>query len=151
MMALVPEDLVSLPADGEWAAWLGLTSTLADGRNGVVLVSITVTALGTPQGAAGESLVARVRARHPEGTAHIEEFTTPDGNRAVGVRRTVTQRVDGRDVTTGQAQALVVYPGPGALGVVSGVALDPDDLDRASVLVTEIAAGMMVTSASAAA
>jgi hypothetical protein len=153
MMALVPEDLVSLPADGEWAAWLGLTSTPADGRNAVVLISITVTALDTPQGApgAGESLVARVRARHPEGTALIEEFTTPDGNRAVGVRRTVTQRVNGRDVTTGQAQALVVYPGPGALGIVSGVALDPDDLDRASGLVTEIAAGMTVTSASAAA
>ncbi|MGH3246596.1 MAG: hypothetical protein ACRDOI_10360 [Trebonia sp.] len=153
MMALVPEDLVSLPADGEWAAWVGLTSSAVDGRNAVVLVSITVTALDVPQGAAGagEALVARVRARHPEGTAVVEEFTTPDGNRAVGVRRTVAQRVNGRDVTTGQAQALVVYPGPGALGVVSGVALDPADLDRAADLVTEIAAGMTVTSASAAA
>ncbi len=108
-------------------------------------------AAGTRRRAAGESLAARVRARYPEGTALIEEFTTPGGNRAVGVRRTVTQRVNGRDVTTGQAQALVVYPGPGALGVVSGVALDPDDLDRAAVLVTEIAAGMTVTSAPAAA
>jgi hypothetical protein len=153
MMALVPEDLVGLPADGEWAAWLGLTSTPVDGRTAVVLVSITVTALSAPQGAAraGESLAARVRARHPEGTALIEDFTTPGGNRAVSVRRTVTQRVDGRDVTTGQAQAFVVYPGPGALGVVSGVALDPDDLDRAVVLVTGIAAGMTVTSAPAAA
>ena len=30
MMALVPEDLVDLPADGEWAAWL--TSTPVGGR-----------------------------------------------------------------------------------------------------------------------
>jgi hypothetical protein len=81
----------------------------------------------------------------------VEEFTTPEGNRAVAIRRTVTQRLDGRDVTTGQAQALVVYPGPGALGVVSGVALDPADLDRTAVVVTEIAAGMTVTSAPAAA
>ena len=158
MMVSVPEDLVSLPADGEWAAWLGITSTPVDGRTAVVLVSITVTALGALQGAAppgtgtaAESLAARVRARYPEGTAHVEEFTTPGGNRAVGVRRTVTQRVDDRDVTTGQAQALVAYPGPGALGIVSGVALDPADLDRAAVLVTGIAAGMTVTSAPAAA
>ena len=158
MIAPVPEDLVCLPADGEWAAWLGLTSTPVDGRTAVVLVSITVTALGALQGpappgtgTAAESLAARVRARYPEGTAHVEEFTTPGGNRAVGVRRTVTQRVDDRDVTTGQAQALVAYPGPGALGIVSGVALDPADLDRAAVLVTGIAAGMTVTSAPAAA
>jgi hypothetical protein len=154
MIAAVPEDLVCLPADGEWAAWLGLTSTPVDGRTAVVLVSITVTALDdAPPGAgrADEALAARVRARHPEGTALIEEFTTPGGNRAVGVRRTVTQQVNGRDVTTGQVQALVAYPGPGALGVVSGVALDPGDLDRAAVLVMEIAAGMEVTSAPAAA
>lgn len=153
MMAPVPEELVGVPADDEWAAWIGLTGESADGRTAIVLVSITVTALDTSLGAAraGESLAARVRARHPAGTALVEEFTTPDGNRAVGVRRTVTQRVNGRDVATGQAQALVVYPGPGALGVVSGVTFDPDDLDRAAVLVMEIAAGMTVTSAPAAA
>jgi hypothetical protein len=158
MMAHVPEDIVGLPADDDSAAWLGMTSTQVDGRAAVVLVSITVTALdeltrAAPPGAAraAESLAARVRARHPAGTALVEEFSTPDGNPAVSVRRAVTQRLNGRDVTTGQAQALVVYPGPGALGVVSGVALDPDDLDRAALLVTEIAAGMTVTSAPAAA
>jgi hypothetical protein len=153
MVAAVPEDLVGLPADDEWAAWLGLTSTPAGDRTAVVLVSITVTALDASLGAAraAESLAARVRARYPEGTALVEEFTTPGGNRAVSVRRTVTQQVDGRDVSTAQAQALVVYPGPGALGVVSGVALDPADLDRAAVLVSGIAAGMTVTSAPAAA
>lgn len=156
MMVLVPENLVSLPADGEWAAWL--TSTQVGGRTSVVLASITVRPLeprpGTPKASeakAAESLVARVRARHPAGTAIVEEFTTPGGNRAVCVRRVVRQRRGGRDVTTGQAQAMVLYPGPGALGIVSGVALDPDDLDRAAVLVTEIAAGMTVTSAPAAA
>jgi hypothetical protein len=156
LMALVPEDLMDLPADGEWAAWL--TSTPVEGRTAVVLVSITVTALepppGTPKATAGESLAARVRVRHPAGRGGsplIEEFTTQGGNCAVSVRRVVTQRLNGREVTTGQAQALVAYPVPGALGIVSGVALDPDDLDRAAVLVMEIAAAMTVTSAPAAA
>jgi hypothetical protein len=156
LMALVPEDLVDLPADGEWAAWL--TSTPVEGRTAVVLVSITVTPLepppGKPKATAGESLAARVRVRHPAGRSGsplIEEFTTQGGNCAVSVRRVVTQRLNGREVTTGQAQALVAYPVPGALGIVSGVALDPDDLDRAAVLVMEIAAGMTVTSAPAAA
>ena len=156
LMALVPEDLVDLPADGEWAAWL--TSTPVGGRTAVVLVSITVTALepppGTSKATAGESLAARARAKHPAGRSGsplVEEFTTQGGNCAVSVRRVVTQRLNGRNVTTGQVQALVAYPVPGALGIVSGVALDPDDLDRAAVLVTEIAAGMTVTSAPAAA
>ena len=123
-----------------------------------MLVSITVTALepppGTSKATAGESLAARARARHPAGRSGsplVEEFTTQGGNCAVSVRRVVTQRLNGRNVTTGQVQALVAYPVPGALGIVSGVALDPDDLDRAAVLVTEIAAGMTVTSAPAAA
>jgi hypothetical protein len=152
LTATVPEDVVGMPAEGEgeWAAWLGLASTPVAGRNAVVLVSISVTVLnGAPE--ASDEIAARLRARHPEGAALIEQFSTPNGNPAVRVRRTVTQRVNGRDVTTGQAQALVAYPRAGALGVVSGVALDPDDLDRAVVLVTGIAAGMTVTCAPAAA
>lgn len=158
MTVTVPEDLVGMPADDEWAAWTGLTSWAAGDRTAVVLVSVTVTALDAALGAAraADALAARVRARYPEGSALVEEFTTPGGHRAVSVRRTVMQRpgprpAGGRDVTTGQAQALVVYPGPGALGVVSAIALDPDDLDRAAALVTGIAAGMTVTSAPAAA
>ena len=160
MVALVPEDLVGLPAEGagdgageaqgEWPAWQGLASIPVDGRNALVLVSITVTAF-RPRVNPGESLAARLRARDADGGALIEEFTTPGGNPAVRTRRTVTQRVNGRDVTTGQAQALVAYPGCGALGVVSGVALDPDDLDRTVVLITGIAAEMTVTGATAAA
>ncbi|HEX7164947.1 MAG TPA: hypothetical protein VF223_27350, partial [Trebonia sp.] len=62
MMAPVPEDLVSLPADDGWAAWLGVTSTVVDGRTAIVLVSITVTALDEALGGAraSESLAARV-------------------------------------------------------------------------------------------
>ncbi|MGH2928096.1 MAG: hypothetical protein ACRDL8_07835 [Solirubrobacteraceae bacterium] len=148
MVILVPETLVTLPADGEWAAWV--TSTRVGGRTSVVLASITVTPLdspGTPKSPAARSLAGRVLARYPAGTAQVEEFTTPGGNHAVRVRRVVLQRRGDRDVTTGQAQALVVFPEPGALGIVSGVALDPDDLDRAALVVTEIAAGMTITSA----
>ena len=126
--------------------------TRVAGRSAVVLVSISVTELSAPRGAeTSDEIAARLRARHPEDTALIEQFTTPGGHPAVRVRRTTTQRVNGRDVTTGQAQALVAFSGVGALGVVSGVALDPGDLDRAAVLVTGIAAGLSVTSAPAAA
>jgi hypothetical protein len=147
----VPDDLVGMPAsDSEWAAWQGVTCFQVDERSAVVLVSITVAPFHPGQGGS-DALVARLRARHPGGDARIEQFATVSGDPAVSVCRVVTQRVDGRSVTTGQAQALVAYPGAGALGVVSGVALDPDDLDRAAELVTRIAARMTVTGASAAA
>jgi hypothetical protein len=161
MTVSVPDDLVGLAADGdadgEWAAWLGVTCRPADGRSALVLVSITVTAYTPPPGASGaealaganaaEALAARLRANG----ADVEEFVTSGGSPAVGTRRVVTRRTGGRDVTTGQAQALVVYPGPRALGVVSGVCPDPDDLEQAAALVTAVAAGMTVTGASAAA
>lgn len=150
MAANVPENLVGEPADGDWAAWHGVTSVDVDGRLAVVLVSITITAF-RPQKPAGEALLARLRARHPDGAVRIEQFTTQGGDPAVTVRRVATQRVGDKDVATGQAQALVAYLGAGALGVVSAVALDPGVLDRAADLVTGIAAGMTVTAASAAA
>jgi hypothetical protein len=157
MLATVPEGMVCLPADGDWAAWTGFWSGPVDGRDAVVLVSITVTAFdgGRPgadaAGWAGDVLAARLRVRCPEPAAVIEEFRTPGGDAAVCLRYPVTERVRGRDITTGQAQALVAYPSAGALGVVSGVALDPADLDRAAALVAEIAAGMTVTVTPAAA
>jgi hypothetical protein len=145
MTVPVPDDLVGMPTggdtDGEWAAWLGMACGPVDGRSAVVLVSVTVTAYTPPPGASGaEALAAGLRAQHPGGSALIEEFATASGTPA-----------GGRDVTTGQAQALVVYPGPGALGVVSAICPDPADLDRAAALVTGMAAGMTVTGASAAA
>jgi hypothetical protein len=150
MTVTMPENLVGMPADDDWAAWQGVTWATVDGRSAVVLVSITVTAF-QPGKDVNDELAGRLRDRHPEGSARVEQLTTQGGNPAVVVRRVATQRVSGRDVTTGQAQALVAYPGAGALGIVSGVALDPDDLDRAADLVTEIASGMTVTVASAAA
>jgi hypothetical protein len=155
MSLTVPDDLVGEPTggDGEWAAWQGVTCVQVGGKSAVVLVSITATAFH-PGRDASDALAARLRAKYPEspeGDACIEQFATPGGNPAVAVRRIATQRVNGRDVTTGQAQALVAYPGAGALGVVSGVALDPDALDLAAELVIEIAAGMTVTNAAAAA
>ena len=152
MSVTVPENLVGMQTEGEGegAAWHGVTSAEVDGRRAVVLVSIAVTAFH-PQKSAGDTLHVRLQARHADGSACVEQFSVPGGNPAFSVRRVVTQRVNGRDVTTGQAQALVAYPGAGALGVVSAVALDPADLDRAADLVTGIAAGMTVTGAPAAA
>lgn len=161
MLATVPEGMVGMPADGDWAAWTGFWSAPVDGRDAVILVSITVTAfdasgaggVGTAgeAGTAADVLAARLRVRHPDPAAVIEEFRTPGGEPAVCLRCSVTEQVRGRDVTTWQAQALVAYPSAGALGVVSGVALDPADLDRAAALVSGIAAGMTVTVAPAAA
>jgi len=152
MMARVPDDMVSLVADGEWAAWSGLVCAAEGDRSAVVLVSIAVTPFCPAPGVVpAEVIKATLRARDPEGEAVIEDFSTADGLPAVRVRSAVTQCVNGREVTTGQAQALVVYPGAGALGVVSGVCLNPADLDRAGVLVAGIAARMTVTAATAAA
>ncbi len=150
MTVTMPENLVGMAADDDWAAWQGVTWATVDGRSTVVLVSITVTAY-QPGKNTNDDLARRLRERHPEGSARIEQFTTQGGNPAVVVRRVARQRLNGRDVTTGQAQALVAYPGAGALGIVSGIALDPDGLDRAADLVTGIASGMTVTAASAAA
>jgi hypothetical protein len=125
-----------------------------DGRNCVVLVSVTVTVLRKELGKSsdtGGALAARLRAKHAGDGASVAPFSAAAGHSGVIVRRVVAQQVNGREVTTGQAQALVVYPGAGALGVISGVALDPADLDRAAELVAEIASGMSVTSAAAAA
>lgn len=150
--ALVPEDMVSLPADGDWAAWFGLASTAVDGRRAVVLVSITVTAFSPPSAvASGESLAAMLRARYPEPGTRIAEFTTPADHPAAIMRTAAARQVNGRDVVTGQAQALVHYPEPRALGVVSGICLHPGDLDIAATLVTGIANGLTVTAAAAAA
>jgi hypothetical protein len=154
--ASVPEGLVGLSTDGEcgWAAWQGVSYAAVGGRNSVVLVSVTVAALHKEvqrkeTGKTSDALAARLRAKH--GDAAVAQFSCADGHPGLIVRQVVAQEVNGRAVTTGQAQALVAYPAAGALGVVSGVALDPADLDRAAALVVEIASGMTVTSAAAAA
>ena len=162
VMAFIPDDLVSLPAEAEtdaqadWAAWVGVSCAVVGGRNALVLVSIAVAALtgqpgGTAGGTVGGGLVALARARRPELSGDVEEFTTADGCAAVALRGLVTRKVRRREVTTGQAQALVVYPAPGALGVVSGICFHPDDLDRAVDIVTGIATRMTVTGVTAAA
>ncbi len=165
--ARVPDDMVSLDADGEWAAWTGVDCTTVSpgdgpgdgagegagdgGRTSVVLVAIAVTPFAAVPGAApGEVLRAALHARHPAG-ALIEELTTADGDPVLRVSRTVTQRRGGRAVTTGQVQAFVSFPGAGALAVVSAVCPDPADLDRAAGLVAGIAARLTVTAATAAA
>jgi hypothetical protein len=152
MSVTVPENLVGMQTEGEGdgAAWHGVSCGEVDGRRAVVLVSIAVTAF-QPQQPAGDALAVRLQARHAGASACVEQLSVPGGNPAFSVRRVVTQQVNGRDVTTGQAQALVAYPAAGALAVVSAVALDPADLDVAADLVSGIAAGMTVTAASAAA
>ena len=171
MTAKVPDEIVSLEADGEWAAWSGVAiwagakgagrkgdgnegngSMGASGAVSVALVSIAVAPLRLTSGAvAGETLRAALRERHPTDAAVIDEFATAGGHPALRVRDVVTQPVNGHPVTTGQAQVLVVFTGAGALGVVSGICPDPADLDRAAALVCEIAAQLSVTANEAAA
>lgn len=152
MTATVPDDMVSLEPDGEWAAWSGFDCAIDGERKSVVLVAIAVTSFRPAPGTApAEELGAMLRARQPAGTAMIEEISTADGNPALRTRCAVTEQRGGRPVTTGQAQAFVVFPGAGALGVISAVCPDAADLDRAAVLVAGIAARMTVTAATAAA
>jgi hypothetical protein len=155
--ARVPDGMVSLDTDGEWAAWTGFDCAIAGNRAGageresVVLVAIAVTPFEPAPGAApAEALRAMLRARHPAG-AVIEELSTADGNPGLRVSCAVTEQRGGRTVTTGQVQAFVAFPGAGALAVVSAVSPDPADLERAAGLVAGIAAGMTVTAATAAA
>ena len=152
MTARVPDDMVTLDADGEWAAWSGFDCATDGERTSVVLVSIAVTSFApAPEVAPAEVLRAMLRARHAAGTAVIEELSTAEGNPALRIRCTVTEQRGGRSVTTGQAQAFVMFPGAGALGVVSAVCPVAADLDRAAGLVAGIAARMTVTAATAAA
>jgi hypothetical protein len=155
MTARVPDDMVSLDADGEWAAWTGFdcaTAGTGDGaRESVVLVAIAVTPFAPVPGAPpAEVLRAMLRARHPA-DAEIEELATADGNPALRIRCAVTEQRGGRAVTTGQVQAFVEFPDAGALAVVSAVCPDPADLDRAGGLVAGIAARVTVTAATVAA
>jgi hypothetical protein len=152
MTARVPDDMVSLDTDGEWAAWSGFDCATDGERKSVVLVAIAVTSFAPAPGTApAKELGAMLRARHPAGTAVIEELTTAEGNPALRIRCTVTEQRGERSVTTGRTQAFVVFPGAGALGVISAVCPDAADLDRAAGLVAGIAAQMTVTAATAAA
>src|SRR5512146_1669350 len=93
MLATVPEGLVGMPGDGAWAAWTGFWSAQVNGRDAVILVSITVTAFGAPgagAGTAADVLAARLRARHPDAAAVIGGFRTPGGDTGVCLRCPVT-------------------------------------------------------------
>jgi hypothetical protein len=152
MTARVPDGMVSLEAGGEWAAWSGVDRCADGGRESIVLVSIAVTAFHPAPGtAAGDVLRAALQSRHPAAHGVVDEFAAADGSPALRVRGEVRQRLRGRTVRTGQAQALVAFPGAGALGVVSAVCPDLADLDRAAELVGAITAQMTVTAAPAAA
>jgi hypothetical protein len=143
--------MVGLPADGSGADLVFTVAGARDGRDDFIVVSITVVPFDPPSRvAAHEVLAAMIRSRAPEKSALVEEFTTPAGCPAVGIRRAATQEIGGRPVTSGQAQALVVYREPGALGVVSGACRHAADLDTTAVLVAGIAARMTVTAAATA-
>jgi hypothetical protein len=126
------------------ASWLGLAAGPYAGRMAMMLASITVTPFDPPEGLAPAGVLASMlRAEYPADAALIEEFQAPGGP-AVGIRRAGTLDLADRHLATGVAQALVVYPEPGALGIVSGICLHPDDLDPVAALVAAIAARMTV-------
>ena len=88
--------MVSLDTEGEWAAWSGFDCATDGARESVVLVAIAVTSFSPAPGAApAEALRAMLRARYPSGTAVIEELSTADGNPALRIRRTATERHQG--------------------------------------------------------
>jgi hypothetical protein len=141
----VPNDMASLPSEGTGADLIGVIRGVRNGRDTAIVIAITVAAFDPPAGVAADRVFrALPRARDPEGTALVEEFTTPAGDPAVGVRSTVTLTLRGQSVSVGQAQALVVYREAGALGVISGACCHADELDATAALVAGIAARMVV-------
>jgi hypothetical protein len=153
----VPKDLVRVPAAGTGADLLFTAAGMAgpadarDGGGAAIVVSITVLPFELPpEVAAGEALGAMVRARGRGDRAVVEEFRTSAGHPAIGIRRIRRRapRGDGRRaVSTGQAQALVVYRAAGALGVVTGACRNPADLNATAALVAGLVARMTVTAA----
>jgi hypothetical protein len=154
----VPKDLIRAPAAGTGADLLftaaGVAGPAGDGGGAEIVVSITVLPFELPpEVAAGEALGTMVRARgrgDRAGRAVVEEFQTAAGHPAIGIRRIRrgAPREDGRRaVSTGQAQALVVYRAAGALGVVTGACRNPADLNATAALVAGLVARMTVTAA----
>ena len=151
----VPKDLVRVPAAGTGADLLftaaGAADPAGDGGGAAIVVSITVLPFELPpEVAAGEALGAMVRGRDRGDRAVVEEFRTTAGHPAIGIRRIRrgAPRADGRRaVSTGQAQALVVYRAAGALGVVTGACRHPADLNATAALVAGLVARMTVTAA----
>jgi len=147
----VPKGLVRVPAAETGA---DLLFTAADTRNGgraTIVVSVTVLPFALPPGVtAAEALAAMLRERDRGDRAVVEEFQTAAGHPAIGIRRIRpgTPRENGRlAANTGQAQVLVVYHEPGALGVVSGACRDPRDLNATAALVAGLVARMRDTAA----
>ena len=154
----VPKDLIRVPAAGTGADLLFTAAGDADragdggpaGDGGAaIVVSITVLPFQLPpEVAPGEALGAMVRTRGRGDRAVVEEFRTAAGHPAIGIRRVRrgAPREDGRRaVSTGQAQALVVYRAVGALGVVTGACRSPADLNATAALVAGLVARMTVT------
>lgn len=139
---------------GQWWQWPGVALPL-------VIVAMMLTRawkLGRRNGERmrelGQHFLARPGRRTPRGTlVHAADLDHRDAVRpAPGHRPGRDARRDaprGTQLTTGIAQALVIYPAPGALGIVSGICLSPDDLDPLAVLVAGVAARMTVTCAAA--
>jgi hypothetical protein len=150
----VPKDLVRAPAAGTGADLLftaaGDAGPAGDGGAAIV-VSITVLPFQLPpEVAPGEALGAMVRARGRGDRAVVEEFQTAAGHPAIGIRRIrrgAPREDRRRAVSTGQAQALVVYRAAGALGVVTGACRNPADLNATAALVAGLVARMTVTAA----
>ena len=150
----VPKDLIRVPAAGTGADLL-FTAAGDAGRAGdggaAIVVSITVLPFQLPpEVAPGDALGAMVRTRDRGDRAVVEEFRTAAGHPAIGIRRVRrgAPREDGRRaVSTGQAQALVVYRAVGALGVVTGACRSPADLNATAALVAGLVARMTVIAA----
>ena len=147
----VPRHLVRVAAAGTGADLLFTATDAGNGRDAMIVVSVSVLPFTLPTGiSADQALAAMVRARDRGDRAVVEEFQTAAGHPAIGIRRIRpgAPREDGRlAVNTGQAQVLVVYPETGAIGVVSGACRRPGDLNATASLVAGLVARMRVTAA----
>lgn len=149
-----PQALAQLAAirreliDGQ-VRYLGLASADIDGHWVLCLFGVSVATFWIRDVVHPGNLLAAVLGHQLEPEqALIEEFDTPHGP-AVGVRRaevlTVPQTDPPRQVDTGAAQVVVMFPVLDVVGVVSGFCLDLDDIDLTAAVVGQIAHTLVIT------
>ena len=130
---------------GNGASWFGVTTGPIRGRRVMVLVSIAVTEFDSPPGVPAEDVLARMLTdQYPHDAALVETFRARR-NPGVGIRRLDAIELPPRTLTVGVSQILIIYDPPGALGVITGLSLDPADIDLTAILISAIARTMRVT------
>ena len=117
--------------------YLGVVPALVGDRPTLVLLSVAGTPMrfSMPLLDPASMLATALRQQHPE--ALVEQFQTPAGDNAVGLRRLelMPGAPEGREVAAGVCQVFVPFANAGLLATVIGYTYSAQDIDLAAVLV----------------